>query len=765
MKRLLVAGAFLSLPCCALAQSGLRGQVIDARSTRALRGASVYLPDHRDGTTTAADGSFLLEAAAPGDSLTISCTGYRTLRVAAGAGPLRIALQPSTTPLNDLVVTASREAEPRAGAAVAIGTLSGAVLRETHASSLDQVMNKVAGVYMVDLGNEQHTMAIRQPIGYRSTFLYLEDGVPIRATGDFNHNALIEINAAALERIEVIRGPSSSLYGADAVGGAVNFITRAPAARPEARLQLQGSGRGYRRADLLASGRAGKSGGLLAGYYARQSGLEAEHGDFHKLALTGRVERRLGTRAALTGVLTRVAYRSDQTGGLDSAHFFGRDLRSPYRFSWRKVEALRGRLSWTMSWSDRQHSAATVYYRDDRVGQNPFYAIRDSPGTGRAEGEINEDAFRSGGLLLQHSVRFPFWAARWISGLSADYSSLRYQARYIRVHRNERGDYTAFSETDSLLSNYRVQLLELAAYTQAELSPWPRLKLIAALRADRLAYAFDNRLPPSAYSGAPDDSNRFRQLTPKLGLSYRLGGQAVLYANYSVGFAPPDVTDLYTGVKVPYLRPARYRNYEAGGRLTFGQASGALNLYHMDGRDEIISVRLDDGTRINANAGRTLHYGVEYTVDYAPLPTLALHVSGTLARHRYRDYVENGQDYSGHEMSGAPHLIMQAEAVYRPAFLPGARAALEWMHLAGYYMDGANTLRYPGYDLLNLRLGYQWKRLEVFVHLLNAGDARYATTAEKTAYSINYRPGPPRTLAAGLAYTFSGREAGQKDKP
>src|SRR5690606_21363508 len=131
--------------------------------------------------------------------------------------------------------------------------ISAEMLEETKPTRLDEVLNKVEGVYMVDLGNEQHTMAIRQPINYQGLFLYLEDGVPIRPTGVFNHNALLEMNMAGLSRIEVIRGPASSLYGSEAIGGAINFITLRPAAIPTGRISIQGNNNGYRRLDFNGS--------------------------------------------------------------------------------------------------------------------------------------------------------------------------------------------------------------------------------------------------------------------------------------------------------------------------------------------------------------------------------------------------------------------------------------------------------------------------------------------------------------------------------
>src|SRR5258707_2994418 len=130
---------------------------------------------------------------------------------------------PHVSKLDEFIIPASRTAQKRTEAPVAISTVSSRVIAETKANQLDQLLNKVSGVFMVDLGNEQHEMSIRQPMSTASVFLYLEDGIPIRTTGVYNHNALLEMNATAARQIEVIRGPASSLSGAEAIGEAAGF--------------------------------------------------------------------------------------------------------------------------------------------------------------------------------------------------------------------------------------------------------------------------------------------------------------------------------------------------------------------------------------------------------------------------------------------------------------------------------------------------------------------------------------------------------------
>ena len=106
---------------------------------------------------------------------------------------------------------------------------------------------------MNDLGNEQHMMSIRQPMTTAAVYQYLEVGLSVRPVGVFNHNALYEVNLAGIDSIEILRGPASSLYGSNAIGGTINFLTKAPSLSPTADLGLSASSEGYRRMDVILS--------------------------------------------------------------------------------------------------------------------------------------------------------------------------------------------------------------------------------------------------------------------------------------------------------------------------------------------------------------------------------------------------------------------------------------------------------------------------------------------------------------------------------
>ncbi|MDH5605038.1 MAG: TonB-dependent receptor, partial [Cyclobacteriaceae bacterium] len=706
------------------------------------------------------NGHFTIQVGPSTDSLKFTYVGYSSLNKTLSADMGIILLSQSFTQLNQIVVSGSRDERERTEIPAALSLVSAQTLAETKPATIDQALNKVAGVYMADLGNEQHMMSVRQPISTKSLYLYLEDGIPIRTMGIFNHNALIEMNMAALKQIEIIRGPYSSIYGSEAIGGAFNFITLKPSAVPVAKLSLRANSIGYKRAEMLVSNTFGKTGFLLSGYYGWQHDGFREHSDFNKLALTGKYVHPFNDKLSLTGSLTYINYVTDMTGSLDSVNYYGQKFSSLHTFTKRDVHVVRFLNTLEQRWNDHSRTTVTLIARDNLMGQVPSYRVKDdysrwSNPTGDknlAHGEINSNYFKSLGTVVQHRQFFPWLSSSLVTGLSGDYSPLQYDANYIRIDKNDEGVYINYVETDSVLTDYRVALSNFAGYIQGELAPVKNLRISGALRSDLFIYDYTNNLSEMAFSGAPDSRDHFTALTPKLGLTWDMGKSSGLYANWSKGFAPPQVSELYQGVKIPTLGPGIFSNVEMGTWISMWKGKAVLDLavYSLWGKNEIISVKMDDGSTENRNAGETLHQGIEYNFLCMPAREFTFRFSGTNARHLFMNYVEKGVDYSQNRMSGAPPFIYNTEGIFKTSRVPGFRVGIEWQHVDKYFLDNSNSEKYEGHNLFNMRISQQVAGFEYWLHVMNFTNTLYATMASKSNWGKSYNMGNPRSFELGL---------------
>lgn len=789
MKRFTVFLVLLFFGCRILQaqDSKLTGTVIDAQTKEPIPGATIRLAGTSLGATSNAQGHFTLLHRPQTGQLVISSVGYQERLIAVDQAPVRIALTPKAEDLQMVVVTASREAQARTEAPVAISRLSSQLIQDTKPVSLPELLNKTPGVVMPNLGNEQHMMAIRQPFGTNAYYLYLEDGLPVRPMGVFNHNALIEMNNAAIGSIEVVRGPVSSLYGPEAVGGAVNFITHRPTSVPVVRFGVQGDGWGFRRAQVGGSGMLTKRLGVFVGgsLTRQRNGWQAQS-DFDKASLNLRVEQTLAERTRLTGTLAYNQYHTQTSGSVDSLAYYSRQYSSTTDFTYRDVRSLRARLTLEHRWNTQAETFVTAFCRDNSLKQNPNYSIRWKQGAPTATGEINENSFRSVGLLVQHSQRFTWADSRLLLGALFDKSPNQYYAYQTELQATLRPDkrsverYVQMRELpDTYLSRYEATIRNAAAYAQYDFMPIRHLRFSAGLRYDRMGFAYENFLDKTT------GTKQYGQLTPKIGATYDLDNGRGLYANLSRGFAPPGLTAIFrknptatTGQPAFYynLEPAQFVNVELGGWASFYERKLQFDwaVYQMRGRNELLNIRQPDNSTDYQSAGRTLHRGVEYNLTYKPSNEWFIRVGGTNAVHRFDDFaISNRQtdavrNLTGLDMPQAPRWIANAELTYKPRWVKGLRTMLEYQRIGPWYQNQINTVRYSdrgafgakGVSVLNLRMGYEWRGLDVYANVTNLTNELYAhnaTRGNNPTDRTTFTPAAPRTLVLGIQYTFSGR--------
>lgn len=656
----------------------------------------------------------------------------------------------SYTQLTTIVVSANKLKEKRIESPVAISILSPKTVDEAKAQRIDFLLNKVSGVYMPTIGNEQHMMSIRQPISLKGLYLYLEDGMPIRTSGLFSSNALIEMNSSNIHSIEIIKGPASALYGAEAIGGVVNILTTPVPSKADAFISTQITNTGFKKLDLSWGAPTKTGGWMISAAWTDQKNGITEYSDFNKKALS--VKRTFRVNEKLKGYqnLQYINYYTQMTGSLDSIKFFQKNFGSQQSFTFRKIDALRFRQNLDYNWNTHSNTTFNFMYRNNTMDQNPAYLIASTANATKFKGQVNSNHFDAYVLDLQHVWSIPLLSSKIMLGGYWDITNQNLMANYIDIVKDTSiGKFTKYTypSKDSLITNYNTQISNKAIYFNYIANLNKAIRLNMTMRYDNFEYLFNNLLP----IGTPSANNNFTQFTPKLGLTYNQrwwGG----YLNYSKGFVPPQITEIYNAIRVPYLLPQNFSNIEIGSWYQSKKLSAEISIYSLQGKNEIISVRQTDGVNLNQNSGATSHMGIEYQVRYQLAPTMEISLNGTNTKHEYLNTSIKGVDVSGKKMNAAPNLFNNLSFTWKPT--KQIRSSLEWIHQSAYYMDETNATRYPGFNLLNARFGLQLKKSEIWLNVLNLTNTYYSTMATKnfsvkgsSAYS--YYLGEPRAITIG----------------
>lgn len=338
-------------------------------------------------------------------------------------GPgLRIAAQtvpPNAAAVHELLpvsVTASRERAPLRETPVSIGVLTPESIRETAPQHPCQLLGQVPGVAVAVTTGEGHTTAIRQPFTTSPVYLFLEDGIPIRATGFFNHNALYEVNLAQAGGVEVVRGPGTALHGSDAIGGIINVLSRVPSSSTQGELTAESGAFGTWR--LLAGGSSG-----LGERTAGRVDVQALHTDgwreqtaYDRRSGNARVDHRFGADGVLrlSAGFARIRQQTGANSNLTWADYLGHPTRNNFPIAFRRVEATR--LS-----GELEHPAAAGrlsligFFRDNAMDLNGTYNLNSDP---RLERSHNVSL----GLLAKWRRTFAPLRTRLIVGADLDHS-------------------------------------------------------------------------------------------------------------------------------------------------------------------------------------------------------------------------------------------------------------------------------------------------------------------------------------------------------
>ena len=661
--------------------------------------------------------------------------------------------------LDAVVVTAERRAEPISEVARSIAVLTEGELRLINADHIAEALARAPGVGLHRGSGAEHLTAIRSPVltggAGAGSFLFLENGVPIRSAGFANVNGLFDAHYEIAGGLEVVRGPSGPLYGANAIHGVVNVLTPRPTDDLSIFAEVFGDTEDRYKWKGSVSGTAGAHGFFAGGSVTSESGYREDAGlDQQKLSLrhvwTGAIA---GRGASLDTIFSFHNLEQETAGFIFGAETLtDRAARrtNDFPFAYRDAKAARLQSTLTLERGENTRIQITPYARWNEM-EFPQHFLPSNA--------LERNSHWSVGA--QSAVYHDVGRLSLIAGIDAEYT----EGTLFEFQERE----TIFSFTQGLHYDYEVRAVNASGFAQAEYELDPRTVVTAAVRIDGAIYDYDNRtedgiaLDPDGRAGRflrpPDDVDRFVTASPKFSVRRDFSEALTGYLSYARGARPPQTTDLYrlqSGQTEGAADPETIDAVELGLRAGLGDRVNVdLAGFWMDKRNFFF--RDADGR--NVTDGRTRHVGVEADVRIALLETLTLQSAVTYAAHTYRFDRNPGSDpdtqreniTSGDDVDTAPRVLANTRLSWTP--LDRLTLEAEWVSVGSYFTNAANTRRYDGHNLLHLRgEALVTDQLAAFVTLRNVTDELYAERADFAFGNDRFFPGEVRTLGFGLRY-------------
>ena len=642
------------------------------------------------------------------------------------------------TLLEEVVVTASRTAQPIANVSTNVALLPGKDLTLIGAVHISQAMYRIPGAW-ISRGNGQESLtALRSPVltgsGACGAFLMAEDDIPLRASGFCNVNELFDANTEQATAIEVIKGPAGVMYGSNAMHGMINVLT-APVGEVHT-LSIEGGPHDYLRGKMSMGGTNWRidANGTTDGGYRADSGYDQQK-------FTAKVKSQVGAWQATTTLAE--ANLNQETAGYIQGHDAYKDdtLRTtnPNPEAYRDTKAFRlhSRLEKD---AGQAHYVVTPYARYTAMNFLQHYL----PGQ-----PIEDNGQKS--LGVQTSGYWPNWTA----GIDAEITNA-----YLKEYQPGPTTGSAFlvaTIPQGMHYNYDVTATTFAAFAQRKFELGAITSLRLGARAEYVGYQYNNRMlagrtkddgTPCGFGGCrfnrPADRNdHFINVSPHLGVIWDVRRNVQLYLNITSGFRAPQAAELYklqNDQNISNIDSVRLDSVELGYRGGDTVFNWAVSTYVMRKRNYIFQ----NTNRENVDNGKTSHRGIEVALSRQLTDRLKARFNWSYAIHRYENTPSLvAANITGNDIDTAPRNMGWAALEWRAG--EKMRAELEWIHMGRYYEDPENLHSYGGHDLVNLRARAQLSEtLAATVRITNLTDTRYAERADYSFGKDRYFVGKPR---------------------
>ena len=645
--------------------------------------------------------------------------------------------------IDEIIVTANRVNQPWLTASQSVTVLDDASISSTGATHINELTTRVAGSWISRGNGQEHLTAIRSPVltgaGGCGAFLMLQDNIPLRASGFCNVNELFEAASEVASSLEVLKGPGSAAHGSNALHGIIHVRTPMPGAESQ-RSQIEAGPHDYWRIKHITTSERS----VIALSGTSDGGYKDDSGFGQQKAVMKRLTQFAGGRLVYQLAITNLnqetsgfiqgddAYKDPAMKRLNPNPEAFRDARSAKLSADYLSDSQDLRLTPYVRWTDMrflQHFLPGQPLEENghtSLGLQSRWGLSDQMTVGL-------DLERTNGFLKQtqfnDTIGSPFLVGTLPKGKQYDYEASATVA---------------------------------AAFGQYQLPLSARLDLTMGLRAEHVAYDYDNRMiagrtrddgTPCGFGGCrysrPEDRrDSFTNVSPKLTLNLDLGDHH-FFAGLTQGFRAPQATELYRlqgGQSVVDIDSESLTSLELGLRGQTEAARYQIAVYAQKKSDFIFK----DTDRANVDNGRTRHHGLEVEASFDVSDRINVELNWTVARHRYdNNPALASTPIKGNDIDTAPRTFGGLRLNWMPT--ERLRGELEWTQLGRYYTNPENTNSYDGHNLLHLRgalaLNNQW---QLFFRVTNLNDTDYAERADFAFGNERFFVGEPRSVYFGV---------------
>jgi iron complex outermembrane receptor protein len=589
--------------------------------------------------------------------------------------------------LPEITVTVTRTQEPLTRVPAAVDVLDRDAVRRAQATrGLDEALNNIPGVYIPGRRDPRLTIrgfGSRANFGIRGVKILL-DGVP--QTLPDGQSQLDNVEFGSIERIEVLHGSASSLYG-NASGGVVSFFTEAPGLAPFG-ASIRSEGGSYELFKILgwSSGRSGPvNGGVTVSRFSIGNFRQHSAAEGTQLNLRGDWQLSGSANAAL-----RFYYSDQPTSENPGALTYAEYVANPDSAAANNIRRNAGGTG------DQEQLSLTVRHVSASAAEYSatfFGFLRTVKGM-LATGTYTAIDRKVGGVRLSGSTPLARTeaAARMTYGLDLQ-----------RMRDGRTNNATVAGVPDTLVLDQTEKVTEVGPFVQLVWSPVPRITLNAGGRYDWVIFDVADH---HVTDGADNSGSRtMHAASGQVGVSVGESDLLVPYANVSTSFETPTTTELVnqpgaTGGFNDQLGPQRAVTFEVGARGRIGRGF-SYSVAGFLGRitDAIVPYTEVGGRAYFQNAGKLRNDGIEVGLSGEPVSGIRLFGSCTYAHYRFVDYQRvtgtTVDTLDGKLLPGVPKAFIRLGL--RTRFLE--RGALDVDHTmsSSLFADDLNTLRVNGW--------------------------------------------------------------------